>query len=402
MLTSITLENFKSFRKATVPLGPFTLLVGTNASGKSNLRDALRFVHGIGRGYSLTEIIGEKWGEGGELQWKGIRGGTSEAVFGDGEEFSIETEIRLRVRFRPGVSSQAYRHRITVAIEREKLGPRVTAESLYAGSLMYFDSNPVDDPPKQQDEEHLLVRLPRGGAHRRSNPVLMLLSSSPAIVQLPRKLRMATKARRSMGETVMQWNMGDLLRSMTSMRFLDLSPEATRLPSLPGRQVLGDRGENLSSVLQMICEDSSRKSSLLEWIKALTPLDVVDFDFPKDFSGRVLVHLVEKSGRKISAHSASDGTLRFLAMLAALLGADGARFYFFEELENGIHPTRLHLLVQLIEQQCRTGRVQVVATTHSPQLLGFLNPASRQDALLMYRLKDADDSRVRRIIELPR
>lgn len=151
----------------------------------------------------------------------------------------------------------------------------------------------------------------------------------------------------------------------------------------------------------MICEDSSRKSSLLEWIKALTPLDVVDFDFPKDFSGRVLVHLVEKSGRKISAHSASDGTLRFLAMLAALLGADGARFYFFEELENGIHPTRLHLLVQLIEQQCRTGRVQVVATTHSPQLLGFLNPASRQDALLMYRLKDADDSRVRRIIELP-
>lgn len=388
MLTSIELENFKSFRKATVPLGPFTLLVGTNASGKSNLRDAFRFLHGIGREYSLAEIIGEKWGEGGELQWKGIRGGTREAVFGGGETFSIRTRVRAYTAEGMQIRQQQ-RHRIDVAMGSPKTGPRVVRESLYWGSYMFFDSHPDEDAPKQKDEEHLLVRM-RGELHRRRGPVLMTLSSSPALVQVARKPGAKAQPRSEI-----------MLRTLRSMRFLDLSPDATRMPSLPGRQVLGDRGENLSSVLQAICEDAEKKATLLEWLGALTPLDVVDFEFPQDFAGRVLVHLVEQGGRKISAHSASDGTLRFLAMLAALLDADSSQFYFFEELENGIHPTRLHLLVQLIEQQCRTGKVQVVATTHSPQLLGFLDAKSRKDALLVYRLKGADDSRVRPIAELP-
>ncbi|EYF08392.1 Hypothetical protein CAP_3921 [Chondromyces apiculatus DSM 436] len=174
-----------------------------------------------------------------------------------------------------------------------------------------------------------------------------------------------------------------------------------RIPSLPGQPILGDRGERLSSALLSICRDEARKRTLLEWLRALTPLDVVDFTFPEDFSGRVLVHLVEQSGRKISAHSASEGTLRFLALLAALLDADPTRTYVIEEIDNGIHPTRLHLLVQLIEQQCRTGGVQVIATTHSPQLLGFLSPEARAAALLVYRLRGADESRIRRIAELP-
>ncbi|XXV38390.1 ATP-binding protein [Sorangium sp. So ce1504] len=165
----------------------------------------------------------------------------------------------------------------------------------------------------------------------------------------------------------------------------------------PGREVR----QNLSSVLQAISQDPKKRATLLEWIRALTPLDVVDLEFPQDFSGRVLVHLVEQGGRRISAYSASDGTLRFLAILAALLDTDSAHFYFFEEIENGIHPTRLHLLVQLIEQQCRTRDVQVIATTHSPQLLGFLSPESRASALLIYRLRGADESSVRKVVDLP-
>ncbi|CAN91110.1 putative ATPase [Sorangium cellulosum So ce56] len=392
MLTSITLENFKSFRKAAIPLGPFTLLVGTNASGKSNLRDAFRFLHGVGRGYSLAEILGEKYGEGGELQWKGLRGGTREVVFGGGSEFSIETTLRVPIHpvLRRGV--RRLRYQIAVAIESARAAPRVARELFYSGRRMYFDSHPSDNPPKQQDEEHLIVHLSRGGNYRRMGPALPVLSSSPAILQVARKAEKQPMVQRFAGST---------LQTLRSMRFLDLSPDAARLPSLPGRQVLGDRGENLSSVLQSICQDPDRMSTLLEWVRALTPLDVVDFDFPQDFAGRILVHLVEQGGRKISAHSASDGTLRFLAILAALLDTDTARFYFFEEIENGIHPTRLHLLVQLIEQQCRTRDVQVIATTHSPQLLGFLSPESRESALLIYRLRGADESSVRKVIDLP-
>jgi predicted ATPase len=80
MLTRLHLHDFKNFQSATLPLGPLTLLLGANAAGKSNVRDALRFLHGVARGYKLADTIGEKWGEGGVLQWRGLRSGTVEAA----------------------------------------------------------------------------------------------------------------------------------------------------------------------------------------------------------------------------------------------------------------------------------------------------------------------------------
>ena len=78
MITSIRMVNFKNFVDETVGLGPFTIVVGTNASGKSNIRDAFRFLHGIGRGYTLMEVVGGKWGAGGQREWDPIRGAAME------------------------------------------------------------------------------------------------------------------------------------------------------------------------------------------------------------------------------------------------------------------------------------------------------------------------------------
>ena len=80
MITSIRLRDFKSFRDETLRFGPFTILVGANATGKSNLRDALRFLHGITRGYTLAEIIGGKYGAAGQQEWEPIRGGPNEII----------------------------------------------------------------------------------------------------------------------------------------------------------------------------------------------------------------------------------------------------------------------------------------------------------------------------------
>jgi AAA15 family ATPase/GTPase len=66
MFTSLSLERFKNFKDAELKLGPFNVLIGANATGKSNIRDAFRFLHGVARGYSLADIIGEKYAEGGE------------------------------------------------------------------------------------------------------------------------------------------------------------------------------------------------------------------------------------------------------------------------------------------------------------------------------------------------
>lgn len=90
MLKKLRLSGFKNFIDAELTLGPLTLLIGENASGKSNIREAFRFLHGISRGYTLAEIMGEKWVEGGILQWRGIRGGSREIAFRGAESFALE------------------------------------------------------------------------------------------------------------------------------------------------------------------------------------------------------------------------------------------------------------------------------------------------------------------------
>jgi predicted ATPase len=389
LLTSLRLERFKNFREATLQIGHLTLLVGTNASGKSNIRDAFRFLHGISRGYNLAEIIGEKWIEGGVLQWKGIRGGTKEVTFGKEKTFAIEAGFRIR----DGDRERNATYRIEVDVSHSS-GPRVVLERfvITGRGQFVFDSHPEKNAPSQDDPLHLNVRLRKPYQAGFVGPAVAIISNQPAITQLFENPEIGIDIRA---------HIRFALAAFRSMRFLDLSPDAMRIPSLPGQTVLGDRGENLSSVLMGICSDRKRKKGLLEWIRELTPMDAKDFKFPADATGRVLLKLVEEGGTETSAYSASDGTLRFLAMIAAFLGTEPAHLYFFEELENGIHPTRLHLLLQLIEQQTSKQLSQVIATTHSPQLLAYLNPDSLKSATLVHRRPHRPEASIMRVLEIP-
>lgn len=371
MFSRLRLTNFKNFADAELQLGPLTLLVGTNASGKSNLREAFRFLHGAGRGYELAEILGEKWIEGGSLVWRGLRGGAREVVFRGGRLFGLEAEMAAAWGLR-------YLYRIFVEVAPELPIPRLYSE-FYEGSDFASASAAVM-------KTYLDARLAAG--HKQMEVGFFGTASRLASRNSP-FIKNIIPGRPE--------NWPDL----PSMRFLDLVPEALRIPSLPGQTILGDRGENLSSVLLAICDDAARKQALIEWLRELTPLDVTDFHFDAGPDGKVLVALVESDGRRTSALSASDGTLRFLALAAALLGPSRERFYFIEEIDNGIHPSRLHLLVKLIERQTEDGARQVVATTHSPQLLGFLSEKSREHASLVYRLPGQPGARIRRIMDLP-
>ncbi len=56
MLKSILIENFKSYKKQTLPLAPLTLMIGANASGKSNALEAFRFLSWLSQGQKLTVL----------------------------------------------------------------------------------------------------------------------------------------------------------------------------------------------------------------------------------------------------------------------------------------------------------------------------------------------------------
>ena len=393
MITSIRLVNFKNFADETLRLGPFTILVGANASGKSNIRDAFRFLSGIGRGYSLAEILGGKR----EAGWKPIRGAMNEIVRFDASDlsptdpgilammqtqgarslaseiylghasFSLEVGLRL--------NGKEFRYSIEVGHSREpskevQFGPfRVQKEELRVESKTVYPSDP-DHPAslRANTDQPILTQYVMPGRTQR------LLNDQDSVA---------------------------LRDALADMRFLEPSPERMREPSFPGATVLGDCGENLSTALQEVRADVGRQETLASWLQELTPMDVEDFEFPLDPSGRTHLTIREKNNRRVSAYSASDGTLRFLAMLTALFCKNPPGLYFLEEIDTGIHPARLYLLLELIEKQAAKRGIQVVATTHAPDFLTFVNDSTFENISVVCRLEDSQDAIIRPVAELP-
>ena len=185
------------------------------------------------------------------------------------------------------------------------------------------------------------------------------------------------------------------------MRFLDPSPEKMREPTSPDEIVLDDTGENLPTVLERICSDQKQREMLAGWLQELSPMDVESFKFRRGRNDLVHLRIREKKGREISAHSASDGTLRFLAVLAVLLGSDSAGLYFFEEIDTGIHPARQWLLLELLEKQTAKRDIQIITTTHAPDLLTFVNDSTFENMSVVCRLEDSQDAIIRPVAELP-
>ena len=397
MITSLRLVDFKNFVEETLRVGPFTVIVGANASGKSNVRDAFRFLHGIGRGYTLAEIIGGKYGAGGQVEWAPIRGAASEVIrFGQSESGFL-----LRIRLKLGKTKALYSIRVEYD-EDSRSGFRVTKERLRFGSGYIYTSHPeAPDPVRAQDDDaHLLLRMEKTGEQRKYGHRIAVRPDQPALTQI-REHKNVVRIHKDYVQLVID--------TLAGTRFLDPVPDLMRKPAFPGQTVLGDGGENLPTVLQEICTNPKRAAVFHEWARELTPMDVASFDFPRDpVTGLVQLMIGETNERKVSAYSASDGTLRFLAMLAALLGKHPttldkrvARLYVFEEIDNGIHPSRLRLLLDLIEGQAAKGGIQVITTTHSPDLLAMIGDDTFDNTSVVCRLPDTDDAVIRPVRDLP-
>ena len=396
MITSLRLVDFKNFADENLRVGPFTAIVGVNASGKSNVRDAFRFLHGIGRGYALAKIIGGKFGAGGQVEWASIRGAAGEIVRFGQPGFFLQVELTLNQ------SKVVYSIRVKCD-DGEQTVFRVTDEQLTFGRKDIYASHPgaPDLVRNQGDPAHLLLRMGKTGQQRKLGPRIAFRPDQPALTQI-KEHRNVARSHKDKIQLVMD--------ALVNIRFLDPLPDLMRKPAFPGQTVLGDHGENLSTVLQEICKNPKRAAVLYEWVCALTPMDVEKFYFPRDpITGLVQFVIGESNKREVSAFSASDGTLRFLAILAALLGEHSAlpgrevtRLYVFEEINHGIHSSQLSLLRDLVEGQTAKGGLQVITTTHSSNLLAMFSDDAFQNTSVVSRLPDTDDAVIRPACDLHR
>ena len=248
MIESIHLKRFKNFQDATLKLGPLTILIGANAAGKSNLRDAFLFLHGIGRGYTLAEIFGENY-VGGERVWSGTRGGVREVAYLGSDSFELSRETAAPSG-KPRASTSRVPRSRSPWPERLAKAPRVVHESLQLPASFWQEhpsqgSRPDFEPnvPEVSRERRNLtcVVLPRREGAGRKGSREPTPPRCPILFQVAEDTEGNGREARALSRFV--------LHELRGFRFLDLSPAQMRIPSQPGQTVLGDQGENLSSVL---------------------------------------------------------------------------------------------------------------------------------------------------------
>ncbi|MCX6982372.1 MAG: AAA family ATPase [Verrucomicrobia bacterium] len=380
-LRSFSLENFRSYKEATLKLGTLTLLVGANASGKSNLIEGLQMLSWLARGQRLEDVF--RAVQEAEMS---IRGQPTHLARDGETSFSFACNIALRRWGRLAVTIKSNGGGLRITDERvtdfREIAPlyEVRGATSHAGhDLQVAYNNFLRGGKKPQiactDQQAVFTQL--------LTPARFNSSHKKAQVDLP---------------LVCGW----LMSSLRQILFLDPMPQRMRNSSFSDDKQLRGDGSNLSSALFSLNKES--KAAVLSFIKDLPEQNITDIDFLRGPRNDVLVRLEETFGSEKKWRDAtllSDGTLRVLAVAAALLSAPEFSTVVMEEIDNGIHPSRAHTLLTNVQKIAERRKLAVLITSHNPALLDALPEKAVPDVVFCYRDPEAGDSRLVRLEDLP-
>ena len=378
MIDRITIGNFKSLRRVDLSLGRLNLFVGTNASGKSNFLEALRVLQGIGNGFTVSEILDGRPASATSAVWDGIRGGSLQTCYAGSRG---DSEVVLSVQGR--LDEDPHRP-WEFSITFLPTAGQVMRESLRVGKPIY-DTEEVSGAASgvtlRVRHHYVGGDQPHVSESTNSRPVLGgfaglkffgFSDDSASFDQGPFYTEGADLARRVAGQLA---NIQRLEPSIPLLQQYSTVHDAKRM---------GDHGENFAAVVNAICQNEQTKDAFLSWLRELRPEEVDDVGTLSGAVGDSLFMLRE-SHRKYPATVLSAGTLRFAAVTAAFFQPDMPSIMTIEEIENGIHASRLRLLLELLRSQSKAGRTQIFATTHSPSTLAWLDESEYGKTFLCKR-----------------
>jgi predicted ATPase len=355
LITEIEIEGFKSLEKVHLKLGRFNLFIGANGSGKSNFLDALRVLQGIGYGLTIGEIFeGKPKGAVNEI-WTGIRGGSVQARY-HGRQSTSASGIRFIVKLMTD-SFPDLRYSIWIR----------TGDGIVQEEYLHM----MDKPVFARNMGGLFIKEPAISGLNRTRPAL---ASDPI-----------------RSEPI----------ALSNMQKMDPVPARLREYSQLGAVRMGEQGENFAAVVGSILENEDLHRAYLSWLQQLTPTELEDVIILKGALGEPLF-AIRENGQTIPAPVLSDGTLRFAAITAAFFQPDMPGMITIEEIENGIHPSRLRLLVELLKSQSSEDGPQVFATTHSPAVLAWLDESDYETTFFCKRDEETGASIIKPLSEIPR
>jgi predicted ATPase len=387
MLTRLKVNGFKNLVNVDVRFGPFTCIAGANGSGKSNLFDAIRFLSALadkplvdaalslrGDGGGLSDIrnlfhrVGDSYAP--EMTFEAEMIVPPTGIDDLGQEAEAEcTLLRYHLTLRYRGDRQPH---LPLEIISERLEPGDVAQIAFPYSAEWLDS---------------AVKTGTGEAFIATLGEQLIRKSTTGSTQ---RLSATTLPRTVISATLLASDATILLarREMQSWAIFHFLPLAMRENSQGSKALhLSSEGGNLAAYLYGLAHDhtnwetgepdpeqiyqtaANELAALLDYVRDLR----VDYD---EIRERYTLYL---RGRNTwyPARALSDGTLRFLAMIVLFLN-DLSGLFAIEEPENGLHPSRLRSLIDLLMRSVCDTQVavedgnplrQIVINTHDIHLV---------------------------------
>jgi predicted ATPase len=355
-LFQVSMQNWKSFESAILDIEPLTIMIGANASGKSNALDALVLLQRLAAGNEIRTALS------GGPSSDPVRGGVEWSARAGRSQFTLGVLVAS--------SDNQYTYRYSVSIETS---PQVR---LCAEMLERLDA----DAPRKQGISLFRTDAPLQGA---PSLIVRLYNTKAGTKQevgrstLVLRQLAASKTRREIRDGILA--IQDCLRSI-----LVLDPVPSRMRGYsPLADLLEQDGSNAAGVLAALEPEKKAKieRTLSDYARKLPERGIESLWTEKvgKFNADAMLYARERwaddgSPIEIDSRGMSDGTLRFVAILTALLTQPPGSILVVEEIDNGFHPARTSLLLETLKTIGKNRRLDVIVTTHNQALLDAVGP----------------------------
>ncbi len=382
-ISSIRLVNFKNFVDVSVDFGEFNVIIGANASGKSNLVTVIKFLkdaatHGIDNaisiqgGFSYIRTIGHD-AHSDVVIGVTLRDGGTIGFLDPDFDVRVDT-ISYQLLLGTGGDEQDYsvseraEVRCVILEHRSVDNEDAPAKELAEGTVVV-----------KNDHGHIEYEVPEEFKTRIDGRELINPIFQEAIFEdLGRRKFSILEATVFISPLLIPFI--EFLRN-TATFDID-SHTCKRTASATGMAELEADGSNLAIRLKQIMSDSRQKSRLISIIRDVLPF-IRNISVENLPDGTLLTMMEESyfDGQTLPSFLLSDGTITITALIVALF-FERKDVLFFEEPERNIHPALMKNVVRLMQDVADRTHRQIIVTTHNPE---FVRYTPLENLLLVHR-----------------
>jgi len=423
MLKKLILENWKSFRYAELYFDPLTVLIGTNASGKSNVVEALEFLRRMATGETVDVALN------GDRALPPIRGGSQKVALNSEQSLTLriflqeennETDFLYDIKINPQLkSTQILEESIEVKSKNVSFDRKLNIDNQSYSRISTFKNNNhycnlvdfetfkldsdsnfktfeeykndyidiiigreeynkknknteykqgLDDGLKVSYEKKKYIHIEMNFLQRILPVINTIFKEILILNPLPSQMRDISR----LSETLEQdtSNIAGVLAALPDEKKLEvestLSHYLEHFPEGDIKKVWAEKIGRLGTDAMLYCQE--------EW----QPEQITEID----------------------ARSMSDGTLRFIGILTALLTRPEGSLIVIEEIDNGLHPSRAELLVKTLREIATKRNIDLLITTHNPALLDALGPEIVPFVVVAHRDSETGESKLTQLEDI--